>query len=216
MSFQAHLMVTAGWITAWVERDPASAVAEMDALLAEIELESIPTQDRRYPALAMVYAVVGDQERLDDIASRFRQDVERTADPFGWAKIEAAEALIAVTPGDDAALARLEAAVLDIHCDRCGDVIVGIGAEAAGRPERAIEAYESYLAYRYYDGDTHLTNYLGTNAHERLAVLYDDAGDAVRAAEHYRRFAELWSSADPALRARVDQARARAEVLERS
>jgi tetratricopeptide (TPR) repeat protein len=213
VTFQMDLAVASGWTTAWVEREPERAVATVDALLVGVDLESVPAQDRSYPALAMLYAAVGDQERFEAVAARFRGEVDVTADPFGWARIDAAEALLAIRPGGDAALARVEAAVRDIHCDRCGDAIVGIGAEAAGRPERAIEAYERYLAYRFYDGGMLLTHLLATNIHERLGELYEEVGDPVMAAQHYRAFADLWRNADPALQPRAERARARAMAL---
>jgi tetratricopeptide (TPR) repeat protein len=210
---QVELAVNAGWVTAWVEREPERAAARVDALLSGADLESLSPQDRSYPEMAILYAAVGDRGRVEDVASRFREGVDVTADPFGWARIEAAEALVAVRSGDDASLARVEAAVRDIHCARCGDVLMGMAAEAAGRPERAIQAYEQYLAHPFYDAGDPLTTLLSTNVHERLGALYEDLGEPVKAAEHYGLFADLWRNADPDLRGRAERARAKADAL---
>jgi len=161
-------------------------------------------------AAAQIIASLG---VIASLPGRFREGVERTADPFGWARVETAEALVSVRPGDDASLAQVEAAVRGIHCARCGDVIVGIAAEAADRPERAIDAYERFLEHRFYDGGEPLTHLLSTNVHERLGGLYEEVGDPAKASEHYRAFADLWRDADPELRVRAERARARAEEL---
>jgi tetratricopeptide (TPR) repeat protein len=210
---QVEFAVTHGWTTVWAEGDPERALTEVHGILAGVDLDSVPPQDRAYPSLALFYAVVGTREHFDDVAGAFRADVERASDPFGWARVDAAEALLAVRPGDAASLARLESLVRDIHCVRCGDLLVGIGAERAGLPDRAIDAYERYLANRFYDGGDHLNLFQSTNVHERLGRLYEELGNPASAAEHYRAFAELWRNADPALRARAEQARVKADEL---
>jgi hypothetical protein len=49
---------------------------------------------------------------------------------------------------------------------------------------------------------------------ERLAQLYDEAGDVENAALYYARFVELWAGADAELQPRVEAARARlAEII---
>lgn len=48
--------------------------------------------------------------------------------------------------------------------------------------------------------------YLGFTL-ERLAQLYEEAGDAAQAVEHYARLVELWKDADPILQSRVNAAR---------
>src|SRR5262245_40935617 len=47
----------------------------------------------------------------------------------------------------------------------------------------------------------------------RLAELYERSGRRKEAIAHYGRFVRLWQSCDPALRPRVDEARARLEAL---
>ena len=45
-------------------------------------------------------------------------------------------------------------------------------------------------------------------AYLRLAELYEDRSDRVKAVEYYRRFVELWKDADAELQPRVESARA--------
>jgi hypothetical protein len=48
---------------------------------------------------------------------------------------------------------------------------------------------------------------------ERLGQLHEARGDRLKAAEHYRRFVQLWANADPELQPRVAEARARIRRL---
>ncbi len=52
--------------------------------------------------------------------------------------------------------------------------------------------------------------------HLQRAEIYDRLGDREKAAEHYRRFVALWRDCDPALRPRVDAARAQLARLDRA
>jgi DNA-binding SARP family transcriptional activator/tetratricopeptide (TPR) repeat protein len=50
-------------------------------------------------------------------------------------------------------------------------------------------------------------------AHLRQAEIYERLGERQKAAEHYRRFVELWKECDPELRPMVDEARRKAAPL---
>jgi len=201
------------WVTAWVERDSAGVARDADALLASIDYSSARPRDRRYPSQAMLYAVVGDRARMDDVLERYSEGVDPESDPVGRVRADVARALFAARSGDDSAVAQLEAAVGHMNCNRCGDVLLGHGYETARRPAQAIEAYERYLAHPFFDGTEVLTHLFASNVHERLGMLYDELGDAEQAATHYRHFAELWKDPDPEYRDRVARAVARADAL---
>lgn len=54
---------------------------------------------------------------------------------------------------------------------------------------------------------------LWPTAHRRLGELYDAAGNAAKAVEHYDWFADRWKNADPSLQGTVRSVKARADAL---
>ena len=94
-------------------------------------------------------------------------------------------------------------------------ILTLMNATVAQVPEAAIEAYERYLEYPFFDGGEALLHLFATNVHERLGPLYEQVGNPEKAVEHYLRFADLWRTADPELMDRVERALARADALGR-
>lgn len=85
--------------------------------------------------------------------------------------------------------------------------------DRAGMPDSAIARFELSLEYGAAFDLYATTHRIGFTL-ERLASLYDEAGDLESAAGYYARFAELWAEADPDLQPRVEAARARlAEIV---
>jgi tetratricopeptide (TPR) repeat protein len=76
-----------------------------------------------------------------------------------------------------------------------------------GMRDSAVAVYERYLAVRDLYR-THMDALELGDALVGLAELREAAGERARAADHYRRLAELWRDADPELR-RVAEAGAR-------
>lgn len=73
-----------------------------------------------------------------------------------------------------------------------------------GRPQEALAFFTSLG-----DGSVYDLPFLAP-AHLRVAALLEELGQAERAAEHYRRFVELWRDADPEFRPAVEEARRKA------
>jgi tetratricopeptide (TPR) repeat protein len=201
------------WVTAWVERDSAGVGQDVDELFAGIDYATVSPRDRLYPTQALMFAMVGDRDRVEGLLTRYSSEVDAESDPGGRVTAEVARALLDARSGDDAAVTRLEQAVARMLCNRCGDVLLGHGYETAGRPSSAIDAYERYLAHPFFDGSNALMQIFSSNVHERLGMLYEETGDAERAAEHYGAFADLWKDPDPVFRDRVSRARAKADAL---
>ena len=128
--------------------------------------------------------------------------------------MQIAEALLGVQALGAAGIADLEEAVRSDRCARCRDFYLGHAYELTARTGQAIEAYERYLAFPFYDGATYVTHLFTPTVHERLGQLHEEAGNAQQATEHYLRFAELWASADPDLQPRVRRATERAAALQ--
>jgi tetratricopeptide (TPR) repeat protein len=100
------------------------------------------------------------------------------------------------------------------ECGACTSMLLARAFDAAQAPDSAIARYEQYVstpfAFRlaeFMDGPMLPT------AHERLGQLYDAKGDAAKAAEHYRKFIDMWKNADPELQPRVAAARERLKKL---
>ncbi len=99
------------------------------------------------------------------------------------------------------------------YCLICAPIALGHAFDAAGQADSAIVYYEKYLTtpWFYWTLWFDATD-LGTT-YERLGQLYDEQGDAGRAAGYYARFVELWAEADPVLQPRVQAARQRLEQI---
>jgi DNA-binding SARP family transcriptional activator/TolB-like protein len=74
-----------------------------------------------------------------------------------------------------------------------------------GREEEALRWYASFPDPSNFFYDPH---YLAPS-HLRRAEIYERRGEHAQAAEHYRRFVELWQDTDPELQPLVEQARGR-------
>lgn len=81
---------------------------------------------------------------------------------------------------------------------------------AAGARDSAILSYERYLAVPYLHRGRADAVYRG-RVHERLAALYEEAGEPRKAAAHWTVLRALWSGADPPLRSQADATGRRAE-----
>jgi tetratricopeptide (TPR) repeat protein len=85
--------------------------------------------------------------------------------------------------------------------------------EHLGQADSAIAVYERYLDARALFR-AEIDAFELAITYERLAALYEQRGDRVRAAGFHRALARLWHSADAPLRHRADAARRRAAALE--
>jgi hypothetical protein len=81
-----------------------------------------------------------------------------------------------------------------------------------GARDSALAAYTGYLEM-YWNERAAWDNEQRGPALERVAQLYDAAGDLENAAVYYARFVELWADADAELQPRVEAARARLEEI---
>ncbi|MBT8487626.1 MAG: tetratricopeptide repeat protein [Gemmatimonadetes bacterium] len=202
------------WIWHFVAQDTEGARARLEAHLERIDLESMTPFNRDYPELALVYALMGDEEMARGFVDRFEAELGDTGGPRAERRTALATAFLLLGSADPEAVPLLESTVSTLMCRRCGDFFLGHGYDVAGMHEQAIEAYQRYLEFPFYDGSQYELLFLGPIVHERLAELHDAAGNASEAAGLYRRFATLWEYADPALQPRVQAARARARELD--
>lgn len=193
--------------------DSARATREIEALMQRVDIESLSPFNRDYPFIALAYSLNGDLAEASTLLARYRAEAASLRDPQSEARAAIAEALVAIGRTGASGLGGLESAVELHRCARCRDFFLGRGYEATGRIELAIEAYERFLAFPFFDGNDFVTQGMNSTVHERLGHLHDQAGNAPRAREHYRVFAELWRDADADLQPRVRRALERAAAL---
>ncbi len=205
------LVNAAGWRLD-VAGDSSGAVADLDAALARIDVDSIPTLDRPWLEVAGILLESGEIERGREVLDRWWDEVPDLLKP-GQEKYRAdARTMLAQAEGRPLdALAELRS-LPPWPCVPCRVGWEGVLLDEAGRTDSATIYYERYLTepwnYRlWYDA-----RYLAST-HERLGQLYDEKGDMDNAALHYARFVELWEDADPELQPRVAAARARLETI---
>jgi tetratricopeptide (TPR) repeat protein len=187
---------------------PARALAIVDSALARSPLDSVLPADRPYDELARFYASVGNLTRAREmLAAGAANDsvLGRVAGPDrAWAR-----GVVALAEGKPAvAESELREAAERTVCTICALPDLARAYEAARKPEAAVVVYERYLAtpwfYRYEIDATELGWAL-----KRLAELYDERGEAEKAAAMRGRLLQLWRRADPELQPVVDEIRAR-------
>ena len=200
-----------------VLNQPAAAVKSLDSLVraATEERRSLPRL-----SLALAYAGAHAPDKAREFLAAYDQDVRDTARlridgpshrltaghiALAERQFEIAIALIgsADTLYDGA----------PIDCESCILPELARAYDAAGRVDDAIRTFERYArdtyAYRFVNTDP---LYLGTSL-ERLGQLYEQKGNAAKAAEYYQQFVELWKNAEPELQPRVADARRRLAKL---
>lgn len=201
------------WSVGVIEGDSARAAEEIEKLQREIGWEELSEHNRGYGYHAVAWAMFGYEDRAQAMLQAF-EPLAENADAGARDTARFAAALLAIRRGAPDGVAQLETAAEAAFCARCAHLILGRGYELADRPDSAIEAYERYLEHPFFDGPTFLLHIFDPVVHEWLGRLYEGQGDAARAAEHYRAFADAWDNADVDLQARVRDARQRATALE--
>lgn len=211
-SVQLSYGLATPWTAGLIEGDTARAAREIETLQREVRWEELSPYNRDYGMLALTWAGLGYVEEAERMLVAF-QSVAEDSDPWARGAARFAEALVAIRKGEGDGLRKLEVAAEDHPCHRCSLFLRGLGYELAGERRRAIEVYDEYLRYPFFDAPTFMLHIFAPTVHERLGELHDAEGDSARAREHYRAFAEAWSQADAPLQPRVRRALDRAEAL---
>jgi tetratricopeptide (TPR) repeat protein len=212
-SDRIHLGLARPWVTGLIRGEPERARAQLSEHLVRVDLSSVSPFNRNYPEVALTHVMLGDTVNAKAALAAYRSEAASVPDPQARSQVQITEALLGIRSRVPDGVRRLESAVLSDRCARCRDFYLGYGYELAGAREQAIEAWERFLAFPFYDGGDFVMQLFNSTTHERLGRLHDEAGHAERAADHYRRFAAFWADADPALQARVRYALERAAAL---
>ncbi len=200
------------WADANVRRDPAAARDRLEGLLAAEPLEADDPVNRNYIGTAMQWARLGDRARAEALLAEFEAEVPEEYRADVENPYLTIEGMLLIDEG------RFEEAIETLNrreprgCVLCRYLPTAVAFDSLGARDSAIAYYEGYVEA---DWDNRLSWDDDTLAPtlERLGQLWDEAGDAERAALYYAQFVELWSDADPELQPRVRAARARLEAI---
>ena len=198
----------------WYRGQRERAARRLDAALARYPLASLPTYQRPYTFVAILYAVTGRPDRARSVlaqqAKDYPPDVLRASaydrhnalGEIELAEGKPEEALTEFRQGDEGG------------CPICTMPSIGRAYDIEGRADSAIAVFEKFLntpsmVHGNLDPVYRAPIYL------RLGELYQARGDTSRAASNYARFIAAWQDADSDLQPKVDDAKRRLKTLSR-
>jgi len=197
------------------------ALARIDSTLAQVPLRTVPVTLRDYEKLATIYARTGHPDRAREVVQQYYADVrDSTRVKAKRPSIDAALGEIALAEGKPLeAIASFRRADMadDGPASACALPLFVHLAEAfdrASEPDSAIALYERYVSTPCSERASWPMDPIQLPvAYERLSQLYATKADTTRALKYLQNFVELWKDAEPALKPRVAQARARMTAL---
>jgi tetratricopeptide (TPR) repeat protein len=185
----------------------ARALEIVDSALARTSLDSLLPGDRPYDELARFYAMAGRLDRARSFAAAADSN-DRALDRQQLAERAWTRGVIALAEGRKPdAESQLRIAAEQHTCTICALPALARAYEAQGKVPAATAVYERYVTtpwfWRYETDALELGPAL-----DRLAALYDAAGERVKAGATRARLVQLWRRADPELQPIVSRARA--------
>jgi tetratricopeptide (TPR) repeat protein/tRNA A-37 threonylcarbamoyl transferase component Bud32 len=207
---------------AWYLGPNERSVQRVERVLAGADIAKLDPLDRPYIQAARVFAMAGRPERARAVLFQFPAQVRDTA------FVRAAQPEVHRVLGEIAIAEKrpMDAVVEFRRADVLPDgpvddnplpVLVDLGRafDLAGRSDSAVVYFEKYLSTphfeRLFTDDRRIAG-----VHKRLGELYEAEGNAARAASHYAKFIELWSTADAELQPRVADVKRRLARLQSS
>lgn len=196
----------------WYRGQPERARRKAEAALQRWPLERLAPADRPYLELAVFWAEAGRPDRARSLVAEYDRLV-----PEGMKR--AAATLRHAALGSIAlAERRPEAALSEFRlqdqgdCEVCALGDLGRAYDNAGQADSAIAVYERYTGKPYVYRMFADAIWLG-RTYYRLGELYEERGERAKAAENYAKLVQLWQDADPELRTKVLDAKARLKAL---
>jgi tetratricopeptide (TPR) repeat protein/tRNA A-37 threonylcarbamoyl transferase component Bud32 len=201
-------------IDLWYRGQPERARRKADAALQRYPLDRLDPADRPYLELAVFFAEAGRPDRARTLVA----DYDRLV-PAGLKRISAQRrhgalgsiALAERRPQEALAEFRLQDQG-EGECEVCALGDLGRAYDNAGQADSAIAVYERYTGKPYIYRMFPDAIWLG-RTYYRLGELYEERGERAKAADTYARLVQLWQDADPELRAKVLDAKARLKAL---
>ena len=195
-------------------RDQAArALKGIEKALAANAMDKLSPVQRPYARLMSLYTIAG---RVD-LAKATRKAAEDahvfdSVDPTALAaNMHSFAGQVAVVEKRyDDAVKEFQAGDVG-SCAVCALPDIARAFDLGGKPDSAIVLYERYLSAQERPAGTD-QNWLAAS-HKRVAELYEAKGNSEKAAEHYRKFIDLWKNADAELQPQVAEARRRLAKL---
>jgi tetratricopeptide (TPR) repeat protein len=179
----------------------------LDAALARYPLDSVPPQDRDYPALIRVAAALDRPEQAERLYAEYARRASEAARRASWG-----DALMRAWMAQGRgrwreSIDENRTAQRRSGCPVCSLPDIARAFERLNQPDSALVAYEAYLLRPVYfpvGQETDIPLSL-----QRLGELHEGKGDRAKALEYYGRLVDLWKNADPELQPRVKEIRRR-------
>jgi eukaryotic-like serine/threonine-protein kinase len=192
---------------AWYFGRRESAAAKLDSALTASPLASIPPLDRPHFEAGMAAAQAGRIDQAKSMASALESNA--TGEYIEQQRLHILRSFIAAAERQyDVAIREARAADVG-RCNECALPVIALMYDLAGQPDSAVVAFERYLA----DQTTYMRDYVDAiylaGTYKRLGELWEQKGDAKKAASYYAKFVELWKNADPELQPKVTEVRGR-------
>ena len=186
--------------------DAPRALAIVDSALASTPLDSLLPGDRLYDELARFNAMAGRVDRARQLTAAADAN-DRELGRQQLAERNWTRGVVALAEGRAAAAEPLLRTAAEQHpCTICVLPDLGRAYEAEGKSNAATAVYERYVAtpwfWRYETDALELGPLL-----ERLAALYDAAGEREKASGARARLVQLWRRTDAELQPAVARAR---------
>jgi tetratricopeptide (TPR) repeat protein len=192
--------------------DAAGSRAAVARGLARHPTDSIPPDERPWEVLAELAGPLGDVPLARLALAGWDRDLAATSmDPVARRAFYSAHVALAEQRWDEAIRMLHEADTRFAVEERYAMSQLGRAHDLAGRSDSAIVYYEKFVTTPdpFPIEDARAL----AQVHRRLGELYEAAGKARQAMEHYGRFVELWAKADPVLQPQVVEVKKRLERL---
>jgi tetratricopeptide (TPR) repeat protein len=192
--------------------DEAGGRQILDNALARFPLETLSPLDRPYGQLAMAYAAVNDGAHARSLVEEYETIPEADHSKLTELWKHGALGIADLKEGRfDEALTQFRLFDDGNSCNTCAIPWMARTFDEAGQADSARVLYEQFAetpsSSVWYDA-AHLSH-----SYMRLAQLYEEEGDAEKAARYLQLFVDLLSAADPEFQPRVEEARADLERL---
>ena len=186
---------------------PARALAILDSALARTQVDSLLPADRPYDELARFNAIAGRLDRARQLAAAADAN-DRALDRQQIAERGWTRGVIALAEGRAAVAEELLRVAAEQHpCTICVLPDLARAYEADGKARAATAVYERYVTTPWFWRYETDALELGP-AFEKLATLYEAAGERGKAQGARTRLVQLWRRADAELQPVVARARA--------